>query len=168
MGGIFPWRHCWPPTCLKAWHIQLWICQRADKLLRGEKVGLQKEGQPLVFTATRVDNSQFYISVMQSELSHATVCGKGREQFSKQGSTLQQINRRQQTCRFTHMLPPIWTALLYHCDGFSPRNWSITLRLNNPPCLDIYGNVHKKETNKNGTRKHRWKIMPLSMLPVWK
>lgn len=70
-------------------------------------MGLQNERQPLVFTAIRVDNSQFYISVMQSDLSHATGSGKGREQFSKQGSTVQQINRRRQICRFTHTLPPV-------------------------------------------------------------
>lgn len=45
------------------------------------------------------------------------------------------------TCRFTHLLPPGWTGILFHCSDFYPRNWSITLRLNNPPCLDIYGNI---------------------------
>lgn len=135
MGGIFPRRHCWPQTWLKA--RQLWTCQRADYLPGGEKAGLQKGRQPSVFTEITGDKSQFYISVIQSELSPTTDSGKGREEFS----TVRQINGRRQTCRFTHMLPPVWTGILYHCGDFYPRNWSITLRLNNPSCLDIYGNT---------------------------
>lgn len=70
---------------------------------RGKKAGLQKGRQPSVFTEITGDKSQFYISVIQSELSPTTDSGKGREQFS----TVWQINGRRQTCRFTHMLPPV-------------------------------------------------------------
>lgn len=65
MGGIFPRRHCWPQTWLKA--RQLWTCQRADYLPGGEKAGLQKGRQPSVFTEITRDKSNcIFLSYNQS------------------------------------------------------------------------------------------------------
>lgn len=83
-------------------------------IARRGKVVLRQERQQSVFTEIRGDESQFYIPVIQSKLLVAMGSGKGREEFSKQGSTVQQISKPAGSlvCRLRYKLGPCATAVI--------------------------------------------------------